>query len=452
MAAYSIRVQLTVWYSAVLLGGLLMFAISLWFALEHRLLQAVDNRLSSQIESLRTVIQVETPLLDEPQLKDELAEFAREVVNGEWIVLRTPNGQQLLPAAGPPLLPETQGQSNAIVNGRNLRLRGGQFINAGRTYKAVVAAPMTEVTEVLDMMRNLLLFLIPAVMIASCLGGYWISGRALAPVDQITEVARTISVQNLSQRLMVSQTGDALQRMSETWNDMLRRLDSAVIRIQRFTADASHELRTPLAIIRATAELALRRERSAAEYRQALTEIKQESERMTELTEALLTIARADAGKSELKLTPVNIGTIAAEVAKNCQSRAEECGVELLLDVASGVRPANANADAIGRLLLILLDNACKHTPRGGLVTVMVQGTGSAVRISVQDNGEGMPGEILHHIFERFYTANPARSGNRGVGLGLAIAQGIAEAHHTQIQVHSQPGAGSTFWLDLRSS
>ena len=144
----------------------------------------------------------------------------------------------------------------------------------------------------------------------ACIGGYWISGRALRPVDEITRAAKSISVQNLSQRLPVPATGDEIERMSEAWNDVLRRLDSAVQRIRQFTADASHELRTPIALIRSTAELALRRERTAAEYRRSLATIHQESERMTELTEQLLKLARADSGTVEMPLTPIDLNAV----------------------------------------------------------------------------------------------------------------------------------------------
>ena len=218
--------------------------------------------------------------------------------------------------------------------------------------------------------RHLLLLLIPGVLIVSCLGGYWLSSRALRPVDQITTVARSIGVHNLSQRIAVPQTGDELQRMAQTWNDVLERLDIAVKRIRQFTSDASHELRTPLALIRATAELALRRERDPEGYRASLRQIEQEAEHMTALTESLLTLARADAGGLGMTMQATNLNELVLAVVEQNAAIAMEKGVTLR--AATVDQPAWVAVDPSGirRILLILVDNALKHTPAGGAVTV----------------------------------------------------------------------------------
>ena len=284
----------------------------------------------------------------------------------------------------------------------------------------------------------------------ACLGGYWLSLRALRPVDEITSVAKSISVRNLSQRLTVPQTGDELQRMARTWNEVLERLDSAVARIRQFTADASHELRTPLALIRTTAELALRREREPEEYRRSLRAIESEAERMTALTESLLIMARADSNGFNMALSPTDINQLISRVVDQSQALATEKGI--LLKAECHGRPALANADAPGiqRLLLILIDNAVKHTPGGGLVTVSAQRNDRSVVLSVSDTGEGIAADALPHIFERFYRGDPARAGGSGFGLGLSIAQAIAQAHGARIAVQSSPGAGARFTIEFK--
>src|SRR5262249_44985041 len=148
------------------------------------------------------------------------------------------------------------------------------------------------------------------------LGGYWLSGRALAPVDVMTHEARSIGIHNLSQRLAVPSTGDELQRLSETWNAMLDRLESAVQRLSEFTANASHELRTPLALIRTTAELALRRDRPAETYRKALHEIMDETQELSRLVEDLLELARADAGLPTLPLERLELAPVVREICQ----------------------------------------------------------------------------------------------------------------------------------------
>src|SRR5437016_9909199 len=190
--------------------------------------------------------------------------------------------------------------------------------SAGETWDVLLALPLDEQRAILRDFRRLLLLLMPAALALACAGGYWLSTRALRPVDEITAVARSISLQNLGKRIVVPPTGDELERMGRTWNEVLERLDTAVQRIRRFTADASHELRSPLALIRATADLALRKERDAAEYRAALREIHGQAEVMTTLTESLLTIARADFEGFQMPLAATDLSElVAAEVRHN---------------------------------------------------------------------------------------------------------------------------------------
>jgi two-component system heavy metal sensor histidine kinase CusS len=274
--------------------------------------------------------------------------------------------------------------------------------------------------------------------------------RALRPVDEITSVARSIGVQNLSQRVAVPRTGDELQRMSETWNEVLERLEISVKRIRQFTADASHELRTPLALIRASAELALRREREPEEYRQSLRAIEAEAEHMTALTESLLTVARADAAGFDMALAATDLTELVNAAVHQNEAVAAARGIRLIAHTNGQPALAAANANGIHRLLLILIDNALKHTPAGGTVTVSAAAADAGAELSVEDTGEGIAPAALPHIFERFYRGDRARSSS-GFGLGLSIAQAIAQAHGSEIAVKSTPGAGARFSLPLRA-
>jgi signal transduction histidine kinase len=298
--------------------------------------------------------------------------------------------------------------------------------------------------------RQLVFLLIPAVLVVACAGGYWLSSRALRPVDEITTVAKSISLQNLSSRIAVPRTGDELQRMSETWNEVLERLDAAVKRIRQFTADASHELRTPLSLIRATAELALRRDRPAEDYRQSLREIENQAELMTTLTESMLTIARADFEGFDMPLSITDLNELVSTEVQQNLARAAEKGIAL--NARTNGRPpiVNANAAGIRRLLRILIDNAVKHTPVGGTVTVSAAVKDGGAVLEVEDTGEGIAPADLPHVFERFYRSDPARGSGSGFGLGLSIAQAIAQAHGAEIRVESSPGVGARFSMALR--
>jgi two-component system heavy metal sensor histidine kinase CusS len=450
----SIRQRLTAWYAAALLLGLAIFALGMWVSLRERLIAGVDSRLAQRIQGLETALGADAEIRDRAQLQQELAEFVREIPDGSLVQLRDTSGVLLLPSPKQPVLPpNAAGQTrphNERIGGRQLRVARARLRSAGSVYDVQVAVPLAEILGVMQDFRRLLLWMIPGVLIVACLGGYWLSSRALRPVDEITTVARSIGVQNLSQRIAVPQTGDELQRMAQAWNDVLERLDIAVKRIRQFTSDASHELRTPLALIRATAELALRRERGAEGYRTSLRQIEHVAEHMTALTESLLALARADADGLGMTMKSTDLNELILSVVQQNAALAMEKGVTLRAVTAEQPAQAAADASGIRRILLILVDNALKHTPAGGTVTVSAAAAAARVTLTVDDTGEGIPAAALPHIFERFYRADPARSSGSGFGLGLSIAQTIAQAHGSAIVVSSTPGAGARFSLPLK--
>jgi heavy metal sensor kinase len=269
-------------------------------------------------------------------------------------------------------------------------------------------------------------------------------------VDRITRTARSISEHNLSQRLEESPTGDELQRLSRTLNEMLARLESAFRRNTQFTADASHELRTPIALMRTTAEIALRRDRAAAEYREALGEILSELERTSRLIEDLLTLARADSGTATFGMAPLDLAASLREAGAQVERLCQEKQVELREAISAEGCQVEGDAEALRRLFLILLDNAVKYTGPGGRIEVVLRQQDGFAIVEVTDTGIGISDEDLPCIFERFYRSDKARSRvSGGAGLGLSIARWIVEAHHGQVQVESALGQGSTFRVSL---
>jgi heavy metal sensor kinase len=453
MARASIRIRLTLWYSAVLLLGLLLFGGGLWFAIGQRLTATVDARLMERAGGLRTVIEIEGPFRNRAQLQQELSEFTREVAEGDLIQLRDSSGQLLTGSPSLPSVPGSDGPEYRTVAaaGRSLRVLTIRIHHDGRDYEVVAASSLDSVNAMLRELRTLLLLMIPVVLAIACLGGYWISGRALAPVDEITRAARSITVENLSRRLPVPKSGDEIQRLSEAWNEVLQRLERAVQRIRQFTADASHELRSPLAIIRATAELALHRERTPEQYRKSLAEIQAEAGRMTELAESLLALARSDAASSAMPLDRVDLNELVLQLGQQTLAVAAAKEIDLRIRTSGKAAIAPANVAAMRRLLFALVDNALKHTPRGGIVTLSCSERDGGIVLGVEDTGEGIPADALPHIFERFYRLDTARTSGSGAGLGLAIAQSIAEAHGSRIAVQSAPGQGARFELVLRN-
>jgi two-component system heavy metal sensor histidine kinase CusS len=450
MAQLSIRVRLTLWYSLVLMAALSLFVWGIWLAANHRLMASVDAALVEQAKGVSTVIRNELDPGHPEQLQEELTEYAEATPDGNLIEVRDPKGQQILSskvvALEPAAATTRSGFGDQKTGRAHYRTYALTALVKGSTFQILVATPLRETRSILRDLHILLLWTAPGVLLIAALGGYWISRRALAPVDEITQAARSIGIQNLSRRLTVPATGDELQRLSETWNDMLARLESAVKRLSQFTADASHELRTPIALIRTTAELTLRRERSPETYREALSEIVAESERTSRLVEDLLLLARADAGLPALPLENLELTPLVRDICQQGQVLAEARQLQISTDLPEEPVFVQANDPALRRLLLLLVDNAVKYTPAGGRITVSVGQDPAGATLAVRDTGIGIPDSALPHVFERFYRADESRNRDAGgAGLGLSIAKWIAERHHASLEAESVLGQGSTF-------
>jgi two-component system OmpR family sensor kinase len=279
----------------------------------------------------------------------------------------------------------------------------------------------------------------------------------LRPIDRITATAASIASggggsKSLATRLDVPDTGDELARLAATFNHMLDRLEETFSMQRRFIADASHELRTPLTAIRGNIDVMLRQASSGSidgeDLNDAMDDLRRESARMSRLIEDLLTLARTDAPpNNNSRQSPVQLDSIVEDAIRTASSLTS--GQHLLITRADPVTIV-ADRDRITELLLILLDNAIRHTPSDGEIRIAVQSTGSEARLSVQDTGEGIAAEHLPHLFERFYRAGLARDrASGGTGLGLAIAQSIARLHGGEITVTSTLGTGTTFTVTL---
>lgn len=299
--------------------------------------------------------------------------------------------------------------------------------------------------------KNELLLIAPLLSLGGALLCYAISRCALAPVEVVARAAREINGRSLHQRLRSPKSGDELQLLSDTVNEMLARLERSFSRVTSFTADATQELQTPICSIRAEAESALRRSRGEAEYREALRRILLEAERTTTLIEELLALARADSGRQSLHVEPIALRDTLQEIAHGWRQVANVRGMQFNERLMHAELRVMGDTGALRRVLDILLDNAFKYTPvtRGTISLSAEEVSGRAV-ITVQDNGIGIPDHEQGRIFERFYRVNKERSREMGsAGLGLAIAQWIVEQHHGKIIVESTLGAGSIFRVEL---
>lgn len=438
----SIRFRLALWYAAALSLGLLAFAAVVWLSAWRSLSNDVQHALDEQVRNIHIFLRDE---LKDPRLRlpEELGEYAQALPESVLMKVTADDGSLLFNSQ--PRFPwngtgEWRGHSFRIVQ---LTVSAGR-----RSWQVSFAHSLARMHEILNRLFWLLLALLPAVVLVAACGGIWLSRQAMRPVDEMTAAAREIGIGDLSRRLAVPQTGDELQRLSETWNQMLARLENAVTRLTRFTSDAAHELRTPVAVIRSTAEIAARRSRPEEAYRSALNTVVLESERMTALIDDLLFLARCDSHELQLDMSSLSLADVGDDVNLSMHALAESRGIRLQVSVPADLPPVRANRAAIRRLLLILVDNAIKYSRPGGSVEIRAGLNLGEVTLHVADSGFGIPPAELPFVFQRFYRGTAAREGGaNGFGLGLALASGIARQHHSRLEVSSSTPEGSVFAL-----
>jgi heavy metal sensor kinase len=447
----SIQFRLTAWYAVILAVTFTAVGIGVWLAMRDSINDTVDKDLRSRLQAMQDLLKPNA-LGTEVPLK-ELIEDAPLSPAGTRFRIANTRGRWLYQSPG------TEGW-DAMPPDTSRLPKGGRFETLAQHGKPVrilsaaiplgvvqIGIPVDEFAEMLSGFTWTSLLASPLLLILASAGGYWMSRRALAPVERMARTAADIEAQNLSKRLPIRGTGDELDQLSATLNAMFARLEDSFRRITQFTADASHELRTPVAIIRTTAEVIRKKPRSEKEYAAALDRILAESERTTELVEDLMALARADANVEDLALEPVELAELTQTACAEARVLAEAAGIRL---TNAGLIQCTVPGDyrALRRLLLILLDNAIKYSKPGGEVQVylsLCQRERRTAMLEVRDHGIGIAPEDLPHIFERFYRASKDRSRKvDGVGLGLSIAESIASRHGGEIQVESSPGVGST--------
>lgn len=459
MKRFSIGVRLTLWYLAIFALGEIIFGAGMWFILRNNVLDMVDDDLESQVEDLKSFLATQKNDASLVKLQQDFAEKYAIEHSGDYLAVYTADGSMLyrsafLEAHPSVVLPPHQ-ITRTISRSRRIDKRPFRFLFEnldvnGRTYTVEVGIPADDAFETLELFRFYLLLFAPLLLLLAAGLGYWMSRRALAPVDALVRTAREVSGTNLNSRLQKLRTGDELQRLSDTLNEMLDRIETAFLRVTEFTADASHELRTPVSLIRTEAELALRRSRKEEEYRESLRHILLEAERTTALIEQLLAVARSDSGRESVNLQPLNLSQILRDVAEGWRQVALMRDVNLTAEIGDQNAFVRGDETLIRRLAEILLDNAFKYTPSPGSVRLRLEQTGNKAVLVVCDSGLGIAPEEQTKIFERFYRVDKARSrAQGGAGLGLSIAQWIVAQHGGSIRVESNMGAGAEFRVEL---
>lgn len=315
-------------------------------------------------------------------------------------------------------------------------------------YFVQVAGWLKQIDASLNQLRLWLLWLIPLTLVGTSSIGWFLATTALRPVDEMIAQARRISAERLDDRIDVSRTGQELQLLATTFNDMLARLESDFHRLRQFSAAASHELRTPLTVLKGELEVTLRHPRDAQEYDRVLRTNLETINEMAYTVEGLLLLARTEASAGGVEWQPVELGALAQQISETSRRMAEgkRVALDILVNEPVWVR---GERRLLERVIANLLDNALRHTPPEGRITLRTERRGNDACLIVQDTGPGIPPEELPQIFTKFFRPKSPTDGTRSSGLGLGLCRWIVEAHHGRIEVASEPERGSVFTVCL---
>ena len=445
----SIRTRLTLWYTAFLLGTLIISGAAIYIVLSHVLLDNFADQLEQEVLLAQTGVSKENGKLvfDPAALSgyDDHDHFIRVATDTGAIIVDTSD-----PEDNPPFLQVGDDPAEATFDW--IELDGEPFgiaavpvvLDGAVVGRVEIGSSRQDIDETLNTLEWIFAITLPILLAFAGIGGYLVSGRALAPVDAITTMAATIEPDQLGKRLDLDLPDDELGRLARTFDAMLARIETAFERQRQFTGNAAHEMRTPLSLMQSQVELTLSRPRKPADYQEALTNLHGDIDRLTSIVSMLLALARADSEKLQLVREPSDLGEIVPLVLASYAPQAEERGVRLLDH--SSPSPVMVDDDLVVQLLVNLIDNALAHTPAGGTITVGAANQTDRSCLWVADTGSGIAPDHQAHIFERFYRADSGRArGEGGVGLGLAFCKAIAEAHGGTLTVQSEPGHGARF-------
>ena len=459
----SLRVKLTLWYGTALALLLIVFASVLYTITARDLRDQVDHSLEeSATAAVRSLMEGRLgPVIQFEDLSDKFPELA---VIDKFFQILSPTGRTNIrspniktrdiplteEALRDALAGRTRFESVRYVDQPPLRLVSVPIILNDTLVNIVrVGTSLQPVEETLARLLLVLLVSLPVALIISLAGGWFLAGRALRPVEGITQAAQRIAAGDLTQRLSVPESSDEIGRLAATFNDMIARLDASFRQVRQFGTDASHELRTPLTVLKGETELALRRPRSAEDYRLVLESSLEEIDRMTRIVDELFFLSRADLGEVKMEWLPVRLDTVIEDIYRQAALLGQEQNIQVLLKNAV---PCTVRGDElrIRELVLNLVDNAIKYSQPWGKVELSLACEPQVARLSVADQGIGIDSQVMSRIFDRFYRSDAARAhAKSGTGLGLSICKWIAEAHRGRIDVQSIPGHGSTFTLLL---
>ena len=448
----SVRVRLTLWYIAVMLLVLGVYAGAVYTFIQDNSSHLLDERLHVDFDWASDML---------AQRPDGSIAPYEETGEGDspWLKVYSLDGDLLYetPEARRHPVPESNKYAakadERIVTVPGImppyRVMSGGARIGGKPVIVQVALSEGAIMQDLQQLLYILLLGLPIAVVTAGVGGYVLARRALAPVDRMAERARSINAEHLNDRLPVDNPDDELGRLATVFNETLTRLESSFEQMRRFTTDASHELRTPLTAMRSVGEVGLRGRRDEAAYREIIGSMLEEVDRLALLVDRLLTLSRADTGQAQLSVDMVDIPELAEEIAEQLGVLAEEKNQSIKVQYQVVPRWIGDRV-MLRQALLNLVDNAIKYSPVGGSIEILVTQSKEGTLIDVTDTGPGIPADLRSRVFDRFYRVDKARSrANGGTGLGLAIAKWAVEVNGGRLSLEPTTDVGSRFRITL---
>lgn len=464
MTSRSIRFQLTAWYACVLTAIFVIFGSFLFVHLKGSMEGIVLETEVRRARLIGEAMIVNPSPADLGNLGENIEKFYAPEQNARFIRVSrekggilylsgSPSDQSFDPVTVPaiPAWPERISTRRQI-----LPERGALFIAAFRTpapndgsYLVEVGTSAGPVDRILGQLRLLFGVGVPVILLVAVGGGYLLMCWALRPVDRMARKAELITQHNLSERLPVVRTGDELERLAESLNHMIIRLEDAFSNSKRFVADASHELRTPLTILRGELENLAQDPQISPELADRLGSLLEETERLSKIVEGLFALSRLDAGEAQVEWVQFDLAALASATAEQMSLLAEDKKITVTREIEQPVLVEGDRA-RLKQVVVNLLDNAIKYTSEGGEIWIKVRTDDGHAVLEVADTGIGIPSDALPRVFDRFYRVDESRSRYPdGAGLGLAIVKSICNANGGEIEVESPVGRGSSFRVRL---
>lgn len=467
----SIRFSLTLWYAFILAVILSLFGCVLYASVRHNLKKDIQLVLVSQADGIGEAVyafwkaehlsDLQTAVSKWADVTEEL-DTTRPIrvlsMEGDTLAFSPSINQLFLPISQKALLKARSG----ITFSEIMRAPDGQRVlmvtrpvrrEGRRLFIIQAASHLHQADTSLNRLRLWLWFLIPATILGTAVVGWFLASLALKPVGTMISQVQGMNEAQLDERLDVPQTGDEIEKLAKTFNELLTRVERGYRRMKQFSAAASHELRTPLTVMKGEIEWAVRKPRSDDDYRRVLNAQLDVINDMAKVVEQLLSVAHAGEGDWIVDWKPVWLIPVLESVRDFFQvmSAKKEVRIEI-----TAVRDAcvRGEKNLLERMISNLLENALKHSPPGSKVVLSLVEQDRTAKISVKDSGSGISPEELPKIFDKFFTRKAPMAGNQSTGIGLGLCRWIAEVHQGKITVDTAPGKGSEFtvWLPLIKS